>query len=123
MKRTQTGLSLIGFVFVLGVVAMLFLVAARAVPAHTEYFSVQKVLKDVLKEVGDGGSKPQFSAAFDRRAQIDDITAVKGADIRVQKAVSGTVLSVEYEKRQNLIGYVSLVFDFTATTASTAGLK
>jgi hypothetical protein len=116
--RSQQGLSFIGFVFVAAVAAVFFLVAAQAVPAHNEYFAIKKVLAAVANEVGASGSKPQFSASFDRRADIDGISTVKGADIRVSKVAGGTELTMEYEKRQNLFKYVWLVFDFKATATA-----
>jgi Domain of unknown function (DUF4845) len=118
MKKMQSGLSLIGFIVMLVLVGTVALVAFRAVPAHHEFFSVQRVLKDTLQEVGDGGSRTQFGSVFDRRAQIDDITSVRGSDIQVSKADGRTILTVQYEKRQPLIGYASIVFDFQATAGA-----
>jgi hypothetical protein len=113
MKK-QRGLSFIGFVCLAIVVGVVFLVGAQAVPAHNEFFAVRKVLGDVAKSVGAGGSKQQFSQAFDLRSDVDGITSVKGADIRVTKAQDGTELTIEYEKRQKLAGHVSMVFEFVA---------
>lgn len=118
MKQSQRGLSLIGFIFLAAVAGFLFFAAAKAVPAHHEYFAIRRVLQDVAREVGPNGAKPQYAQAFDRRADIDGITSVTGADIRVSKAAGGTELTIEYEKRQRLFGYVSLVFDFSASVTA-----
>jgi hypothetical protein len=118
MRHAQRGFSFIGFVMLAVVLGAVFLLVARSIPAHNEFFAVKRVLQDVAKEVGGGGTKPQYSAAFDRRTDIDGIESVKGADIRVSKAAEGTVLTLEYEKRQPLVSYVSLVFEFSATASA-----
>ncbi len=118
MQQSQRGLSLVGFIFVLVAGGALAMIAIRAVPAHTEYFSIVRILKEVAKEVGSNGTKSQVATAFDRRAQIDDITAVRGSDVRVSREGGKTVLSVEYEKRQTLFRHMSILFDFNVSSTS-----
>ena len=115
MRRAQSGLSLFGFIFTLVPLIACAFVAMRAVPVYSEFFSLKKVLQATADELGGGASRPQFGQAFDRRAQIDDITSIRGADIKVTKEGTATVLTAEYEKRLALVGNVSLVFDFVAT--------
>jgi hypothetical protein len=119
MRRNQSGLSILGFIFVLiPIIAMAFIVM-RAVPAYHEYFSIQKVLAATIGEVGSSATKSQLATVFDRRAQIDDITSIKGSDLRISREGANTVVSAEYEKRISLLetgsmGKLSLAFDFTA---------
>jgi hypothetical protein len=118
MRRVQSGLSLMGFIFTLVPLIACAFVAMRAVPVYSEFFSIKKVLQATVDEVGGGASKPQYAQTFDRRAQIDDINAIRGADLRVSKEGAGTAISAEYEKRLALVGNVSLLFEFTAKAIS-----
>jgi hypothetical protein len=118
MHHKQTGMSFIAFVIVLAVVGFFAFIAMQSVPAHSEYVAVQKVLKDTMAEVGPNASRPQYATAFDRRAQIDDIKSVVGADLKIAKEGGGTVLVAEYSKRQPLFAHVSLVFDFVAKSSA-----
>jgi hypothetical protein len=114
MRRAQSGLSLMGFIFTLVPLLACAFVGMRAVPVYSEFFSIKKVLQATADEVGSNASKPQYAQTFDRRAQIDDINSIRGADLRVSKEGASTVLTAEYEKRLSLAGNVSLLFDFTA---------
>jgi high-affinity Fe2+/Pb2+ permease len=119
MKYRQSGLSILGFIFVLiPIIAMAFIVM-RAVPVYHEYFSIKKVLKATVDEVGSSATKSQLATAFERRAQIDDITSIRGNDLRISREGANTVVSAEYEKRITLLdtasmGKIGLSFDFTA---------
>ncbi len=114
MRREQSGLSLMGFIFTLVPLIACAFVAMRAVPVYAEFFSLKKALQATADEVGGNAGKPQYSQVFDRRAQIDDINAIRGADLRISKESAGTAISAEYEKRLALVGNVSLLFEFNA---------
>jgi Domain of unknown function (DUF4845) len=119
MRRNHSGLSILGFIFVLIPIIGFAFIVMRAVPVYHEFFSIKKVLGATVGEVGSGATKSQLATAFDRRAQIDDITSIKGSDLRISREGSNTVVSAEYEKRITLLetasmGKIGLAFDFTA---------
>ena len=53
-------------------------------------------------------------SAFDRRAQIDDIRALRGRDLEVSKAGEGFEIRAEYSVLVPLFANVSAQIDFMA---------
>jgi hypothetical protein len=54
--------------------------------------------------------------AFDSRAAIDDITAVRAADLGITKQGNDMVISFSYRKEVPLFANVGLYMDFSATS-------
>ena len=53
-RTVQSGLTLIGFIFVAAVVLTVAMVGFRVLPSYIEYFSVEKTLKQTLLNARDG---------------------------------------------------------------------
>jgi type II secretory pathway pseudopilin PulG len=45
MKRTQSGMTLIAFIIVLGVVGLFAYVGMKLIPMYSEYYAVKQALK------------------------------------------------------------------------------
>lgn len=117
MRKGQQGLSLIGLLIVGALLAFVLLVGFRSVPAINEYLAVKRLVK-VVAEEGDGGaSLTEIRRSFDRRAHIDDISTVVGADLDIYKQGGQVVVDIEYERKVPIAGNVSLLFDFSASSA------
>lgn len=117
-RHPQAGLSLLGFLIVGSVVAFVLFTAARSLPAWSEYFAIKKVLQATADEFTVAAQPPAVRAAFDRRAQIDDISSIKGSDIEVNKVGGRIVLRATYAKQVPVVGNMSLLFEFDATATS-----
>jgi hypothetical protein len=113
----QRGLSLIGFIFLAAVVAFVMFTSFRCVPAWTEYFSLKKVLQATANEFGVDAQGTAVRAAFNKRAQIDDLP-VKGTDLDIRKDNGRMSLAVEYQRKVPVAGNMSLLFDFDAAATS-----
>lgn len=114
-RERQSGLSLIGLLIVASLLAFVLLVAFRTVPAVTEYMAIQRIVK-VVAEEGDGGaSLTDIRRSFDRRAQIDDISSIKGADLDIYKQGGKVMIEVDYARKVPIAGNVSLLLDFRVT--------
>lgn len=117
-RSAQRGLSLVGFLVVGGLAAFVLFTAARSFPAWSEYFAIKKVLQATADEFTVAAQPPAVRAAFDRRAQIDDISSIKGNDIEVNKVGGKIVLRAAYSKQVPVAGNMSLLFEFDATATS-----
>ncbi len=113
MKRQQ-GLSLVGFIFLAGIVGFVLFTSFRCVPAWTEYFSLKKVLQQTANEFGVEAAPPVIRNAYEKRSQIDDLP-VRGTDLEIRKENGRIVLSVSYARRVPVAGNMSLLFDFEAS--------
>ena len=58
MKRTQSGMTLIGFVVVLAVVGLFAYVGMKLFPMYSEFYAVKSALKGLASEPGIGSQDP-----------------------------------------------------------------
>ena len=120
MMSKQRGLSLIGLLLGLAAIGCVFLIGAKSAPAWIEYWNVRKVISTMASQ-GDlaaGAAPVEVRKSFDRRAIIDDITAVTGKDLEIAKDASGITVSYAYQKVVPIAGNTSLLFDFSGSTGS-----
>ena len=112
--RKQGGFSLMGLIFGFAFIAIVGLTAAKVIPAYTEFRNIMNGAKEAKKA---GGSVQNMQMAFNKQAEINDITAVAGKDLTISKETGEYEISVAYEKRIPLFGNASLLLDFEGTTA------
>ncbi len=108
----QGGFSLLGMLFVVGVLACLGVLGAQAFPTVLEY---QAALKAVQKASG-GNTVPEVKQIFDKAAQIDDINAIAGKDLEVTKEGDKVVVKFAYNKEIHMFGpaYLLLKYAYSA---------
>ena len=116
--KLQRGVSLNGIMIVGAILALLALLAMKALPPWIEYGNAVKAIKGTA---ADGGLKDASVAkvreAYSRRADMDDVKSVPPADLDITKEGGELVISFKYEKKVPLFSNVSLVFDFEASSA------
>jgi hypothetical protein len=105
-----------GLIIVSAVVALFAIIGFKVLPAYIEYFTIKRVITDLANgtEVR-GGAVRDVQAAFDRRAQIDNITSIRGSDLEVVKQGSGGFeVIASYSVQVPLFGNVNACIDFNA---------
>ena len=112
----QRGLSLIGVLLIGAILGFLFLVGLRVVPAVTEYMAVQRAIAAVATEAGGEATVSELRRNFDKRAYIDDIKSIQGADLDITKVGGKVEITAEYARKIPLVANVSLLIDFNAST-------
>lgn len=116
MKRNQSGMTLIGFVIVLGIVGLFIYVGMKVVPMYTEYYSVKQALAGLAK---DSETARKDSAwirdRFFRRMDVSYVESVKAENLKIiRKGDAGVQITVEYEVRRPLIANLDVVGHFKA---------
>ena len=111
--RKQQGLTVTGMLIVSAVLVFVAIIGFRLTPSYIEYFTIKSVVNDIALE-NRGGSVKEVMSAFDRRAQIDDIRALKGRDLDVSKTGEGFEIRAEYSVLVPLFANVSAQIDFVA---------
>jgi len=109
----EAGVSLSGLIVVLVVLGTLALVAMKVFPAWAEYRSIKNAIVQA-KAAGNGNREMQ--QAFERNAEINNITAISSRDLVITRDNGQAEVSFAYEKRIPLAGNVSLLIDFAGTT-------
>lgn len=113
MREKQRGVSFFGLVVALFVLIVLALFAMKVVPAYMEYGTAKNAIQAIAREHPEA-SPAEVRRAFDSRAAIDDITAVKASDLAVGKEGGQVVISFAYRKEVPLFKNVGLYMDFAA---------
>lgn len=118
-RQQQRGVTMVGMLLWGVVIVFAALVAMKLVPAYTEYFEVRRILKEIGSESGlKSMNNADIRERFDKRAMIDNITAVKAGDLKISRDGGRPVISVDYSYQTELIGNVSLLVDFSASSDS-----
>ncbi len=117
MQFRQRGLTMIGFLFAAVVVVFLAMLTMKLVPAYIEFFSVKKILNTMGQE-SDLKSKTNADIRDDfiKRANVGYVTVVKPEDLSIDRRGGVPVISADYAFRTKLVGNVSLVVDFSASS-------
>ena len=111
-KSRQRGVSLFTLIFILAVLGMVGAVGMRAFPSVIEY---QAALK-AINRAKDEGTVAGVRAAFDRAAQVDNITSIRGSDLEVTKDGDRVIVSFAYEKEFHLAGPAWLTLKYEGTS-------
>jgi Tfp pilus assembly major pilin PilA len=119
-KFNQRGVSLVGLIFVLGILAMIAVLAMKVVPTVLEYNTIQKA---IVTAKGSGQTVREIQSSFDKQAEVGYIESISGKDLEITKAGSEIEVSFAYQKKIPLFGPASLVLDYAGTTAKTAAVK
>ncbi len=113
--KQQRGITLIGFVMVLGIVGFFAFVAMKLFPVYSEYYSVVSDMKGLAAEPGSATMAPEVVRdKLFRRFYISYVTSVKLENVKVTRN-QGYNLNVKYEVRQPLIYNLDFVAKFDKT--------
>jgi len=115
-RRTQRGMSMIGFLFVAVVVIIVAIIGFRMLPSYVEYFTIQKAVEQSLREAPD----PQPAVvrkAFDKFIAADYIDSVRASDLLIERQGNVMVASVAWQKQLHMVGNVSLLLDFEVSAS------
>jgi Tfp pilus assembly major pilin PilA len=115
VKPRQSGMSFIGLLFVVGVLACLGVLGAQAFPTVVEY---QAILKAVQKSSA-GNTVPEVRQIFERAAAIDDIKSISGKDLEVSKNGDKVVVKFAYNKEIHMFGPAFLLLKYVGESKPT----
>jgi hypothetical protein len=110
--RQQSGLSMIGFLFVVVVALVVTVVGFRVMPAYIEYFSVRTALSQSLADLQDVQNATELRKAFQRRADAGYIASVNSRDIDYGKSGNRWVASLAWTRKLPLVSNISLLIEF-----------
>lgn len=117
MQARQRGLTMFGFLFVAVLLVFAAMLAMKLVPAYIEFFSVKKVLATMGQESDiRSKSNAEIRDDFGRRAGVAYVTVVNPEDLSIDRRGGVPVISVDYAFRTKLVGNISLVVDFSASS-------
>jgi hypothetical protein len=115
MKHAQKGMTLIGFIVVLGVVGMFAYMGMKVVPMYSEFYGVKQAMNGLAEEPGVSSMDAnRIKASFFRRLNVGYVEHVKLENVKLARKEAGWQIVVEYEVRRALIANLDVVGRFHA---------
>lgn len=116
-RQKQRGVTMIGMVLWGIIIIFVALVAMKLIPAYAEFFTIKKILNDIGSEATvNGMGNAEIRDRFSKRALIDNISTVSASDLKISRQNGRAVVSVEYTFQAPLVGNLSLLADFNASS-------
>jgi len=109
----QKGMTAIGWLLVLGLIAFFTLITLRLVPAYMEFGKVTSVLESLKDEPGiTGKTRSEIIRMVSKRFDVNDVYNVDPKLVEVKKDKGVLKVSINYERREHLFANVDVVTTF-----------
>jgi hypothetical protein len=114
MKSKQTGITLIGFMFVLAIAGFFAFMAMKLVPSYIEFLGVDKAMTQVASSGVEGKSLDDLrrDVLFKLNFQYVDDATIKPKDITLKRGNNAAQLSVSYDKRVPFLYNIDFLLHF-----------
>lgn len=114
----QRGITFIGLIVVLAVVIFFAVIGIKLFPAYSEFSSVKSIINDMGKSAEfDSMSEEKIKGSFERGASIGYVSTVNSKDLVIENNADGKrVVSIEYQVVKPIVGNISILLDFKAST-------
>ena len=117
-KRTQSGITLLGFLFVLIIAGFFIYMAMILVPIYSEYMGVSKSVDDLARQPG-AAEKPiddiRRDIMFKFSLQYVSDDSIKAQQIRVVSVNGLKTLDIAYERRVHFVSNIDFAISFHKT--------
>lgn len=109
----QRGITVVGAVMLMIVIAFAVLIGMRVVPIYVSYFNVRQAIEGLKSEADIRQmSATEIHNRLDKRLYIGYIEVVKARDLKIVKKGNNVILKLAYEDRRPLIGNLDVVATF-----------
>jgi len=105
MKNKQTGMTLIGWLIVLGLIAFFALLAMKMFPMVMEDYEISGSLESLQQEPFlTKKTNKEIISLLQRRFDVNDVTAVKEDNVKITKEGGVMVITIDYENQKPFLG-------------------
>ena len=113
LKR-QRGVSMLGVLVICIAVVLIAVGALKLIPTYLEFRNI----KAAAISAKDGGKTViEIQKAFDRAANINDITTISGKDLEITKEGNNNiVVSFKYDKKIPMFYNVSVLIEYAGSS-------
>lgn len=110
----QKGMTAIGWLVVLGLIAFFSLIVLRLAPMYLEYAKVESVMDSLRNEPGiTSQSRMQILKLVENRFDVNDVRKVDPKKaVKISKDKGVMTVRVEYERREHLMANIDIVGTF-----------
>ena len=111
MYTRQAGVSLMGLIIVLVILAVVALFGMKVIPSYMEYRGLKSAIQAIARE-RPNATPAEVRKSFEARSNIDNFESVKPNDLDVSKGR----IAFAYRKEVPLWTGVALCIDYAAST-------
>ena len=117
MVYKQKGEGLLAILLWAVIAIFVVMLVLKLFPVYRENMAIKTTLVTMANDpVLQNGTKGEIRKSFDKRAQIDDISAVNGNDLEIDKQGGQIILGVTYSVKTPLFANISLFIDFNVNS-------
>lgn len=116
MRKSQRGVTMIGWIFLLIPMAIVGYAVIRLVPIYLNYSQVVKTVTQVARESQSAGSVTQIRNALQKRVDIEGMVYPDAKDFVVRRDGQSWVIEIQYEDPVPLFANLSLVPKFDVSS-------
>lgn len=111
--KRQQGMTLLGWIIVLGLIAFFVLLTLRLLPNYLENFKVAETLESLKNEPDITRKAPsEVRKLISRRFIINDVTSIDARDVTITNDDGRITIRARYEIRVPVLGNVDAVTKF-----------
>ena len=115
-SRNQGGFGITQVILWGVAIAMVAVVAMKAIPSFITYRSVLTAVKRIANEAGPNGTVAKVKADFTKQMEVDTIKTITADDLDVYKENNQIIISFTMSDKIKLVGPVSLVIDYVGSS-------
>ena len=109
-SETQRGMTVIGMLLLLIVIAFMALIAMKVVPMYIQYFSIKSTIESIRKEPQLAQMSTQdIQNAIQKRFDIGYVDNITARDLKIRNENRGRVLDLEYQDERELFYGLSIL--------------
>ncbi|CAN7235128.1 DUF4845 domain-containing protein [Pseudoduganella sp. LjRoot289] len=114
--QKQRGISLIGLMFAIAVLAAIGLLAMQIIPTYSEYRAISAA---IVKAKAAGGTPQEIQSSFSKSAEVGYISSITARDLVITREDGALEVSFAYDKKIPLVGPASLLLEYAGSTSKT----
>jgi hypothetical protein len=115
MRQRQQGITFIGLLFIIILVALPLYAVIRLVPVYINYMAVSRNLEALRSEFKGAPEPGPIHRSLERHWQIDDVTGLEAKEVEVTKEDGAVLVHAAYEDKVSFLGNISLLVSFEKT--------
>jgi Tfp pilus assembly major pilin PilA len=105
VRHAQQGMTTIGLLLVLGIIALIALTAVRVVPIYIENYTIKSVLTSVKDDQKiDAKSKAAIWKSLQKRLYINEVRLIRREHVEITRGNGQTTVTITYESRRPYLG-------------------
>ena len=114
VPKRQAGLSFLGALLVIAVIASAVTLILRLGPHYIDFYTLKSVIEGLPADRVHEMTRPDIREALEKRFKVNNLRDFKVSDvITVERLRDNTVLQLAYERREHLFLNVDVVLVFS----------